>query len=115
MPDHYQDASTLFKALAHPVRLQILDMLRQGEICVCHMEAALDKRQAYVSQQLMILRDANLIDSRRDGRKFFYRITDDAICSLLEVVLGPAKSDPDTLDNCPCPRCVVEFQPDIHA
>ena len=46
------------KAMAHPARLQILDMLRHGEICVCHIERALNKRQAYVSQQLMVLRDA---------------------------------------------------------
>ncbi len=113
MADHYQDASALFKALAHPVRLQILDMLRQGETCVCHMEAALDKRQAYVSQQLMILRDANLIDSRRDGRKFYYRITDDTLYDLLSGVLGPAKNGLDTLNECACPHCAVEYQPDM--
>jgi DNA-binding transcriptional ArsR family regulator len=42
----YDELAIRFKALAHPVRLQILDMLRRGEACVCHMEIALDKRQA---------------------------------------------------------------------
>ena len=45
----YDSLSSLFKALAHPTRLQILDMLRRGELCVCHIETALDKRQAYIS------------------------------------------------------------------
>ena len=48
MAGRYTDATTRFKALAHPIRLQILDMLRGGEVCVCHMEAALGKRQAYI-------------------------------------------------------------------
>jgi DNA-binding transcriptional ArsR family regulator len=42
----YDELALRFKALAHPVRLQILDMLRGGELCVCHIETALDKRQA---------------------------------------------------------------------
>jgi DNA-binding transcriptional ArsR family regulator len=66
----YDDLAARFKALAHPVRLQILDMLRRGEACVCHMETALDKRQAYISQQLMVLRDAGLVDARKDGLQF---------------------------------------------
>ena len=74
---HYDALAVRFKALAHPVRLQILDMLRSGEACVCHMETALGKRQAYISQQLMVLRDAGLVDARRDGLQVFYRLTDD--------------------------------------
>ena len=59
----YDEATIRLKAMAHPVRLQILDMLRGGdEVCVCHMEAALRRRQAYISQQLMVLRDANLVE-----------------------------------------------------
>lgn len=111
----YQDVSRLFKTLAHPVRLQILDMLRQGETCVCHMETALGKRQAYVSQQLMILRDVNLIAARRDGRQVFYRIADDALNAPLEAMLGQAKREIDRLDGCACPHCVVEFEADMHA
>ncbi|MEW6406696.1 MAG: permease [Chloroflexota bacterium] len=44
--------------LMHPARLGILDLLREGEACVCHMEAVFGYRQAYISQQLMVLRDA---------------------------------------------------------
>ena len=67
MVNSYNDTASKLKVMGHPVRLQILDMLRRGETCVCHIEQALDKRQAYISQQLMMLRDAGLVDSRKDG------------------------------------------------
>lgn len=106
MAPSYQDATARFKALAHPVRLQILDMLRGGEVCVCHMEIALGKRQAYISQQLMVLRDAGLVESRKDGLSVFYRLVDDVVLDLLEATFGPADdSAPEVYTRCPCPRC----------
>ena len=106
MTASYQDATVRFKALAHPVRLQILDMLRNGEVCVCHMEIALGKRQAYISQQLMVLRDAGLVESRKDGLSVFYRLVDDVVLDLLEATLGPADDNaPEVLNTCPCPHC----------
>ncbi len=108
MTTHYRDMASRFKALAHPVRLQILDMLRNGEVCVCHMEAALGKRQAYISQQLMVLRNAGLVESRKDGLQVFYRLTDGLTESILNVALGPIQQDAfDVLDSCPCPRCTA--------
>lgn len=65
--DTYKTQSDLLKAISHPARLAILDILRGGEQCVCHIEAALNLRQAYISQQLMTLKDAGLVESRRDG------------------------------------------------
>jgi DNA-binding transcriptional ArsR family regulator len=106
MAAKYEDAAIRFKALAHPVRLQILDMLRSGEVCVCHMETAFGKRQAYISQQLMVLRDAGLVESRKDGLSVFYRLVDDEVSDLLETTLGPADVDgPEVLKTCPCPHC----------
>ena len=106
MAVRYSNAAARFKALAHPVRLQILDMLRGGEVCVCHMETALGRRQAYISQQLMVLRDAGLVESRKEGLSVFYRLVDDVALSLLESALGPTDNDaPDVLKTCPCPRC----------
>jgi ArsR family transcriptional regulator len=62
--DAYEYQAALLKALAHPVRLQILDILRDGEQCVCHIEAVLGLRQAYILQQLMLLRKAGLLADR---------------------------------------------------
>ena len=68
------DLATLFKALAHPKRLAILETLRDAERCVCEIEEALDLRQAYVSQQLTVLREAGLVCYRKDGWNVYYRI-----------------------------------------
>jgi DNA-binding transcriptional ArsR family regulator len=50
----YEQETKLYKSLMHPARLAILDLLREGEECVCHMEATFGYRQAYISQQLMV-------------------------------------------------------------
>lgn len=103
---------SLFKALAHPVRLAILDILRHQEACVCHLEAALDQRQAYISQQIAVLRDAGLIDIHRDGLNNFYYAKHPDLFVMLDharVMLGidaPPQSTPALLERCPCPRCV---------
>lgn len=112
----YQSEAQLFQALAHPVRLRILDILARQEACVCHLTAALGQRQPYVSQQLAALRQAGLVTDRRDGTLIYYRIADDQLAELLDRsrMLVQSLCDqpltfppvPETaLDNCPCPRC----------
>lgn len=104
--DKYEQIVTKLKVMGHPVRLKIIDMLREGEICVCHIERALDKRQAYVSQQLMTLRDAGLVDSRKDGLQVYYRLVDEQVMDLLDLLIGSTTSDELTvLDGCTCPHC----------
>lgn len=104
--NNYDETASKLKVMGHPVRLQILDMLRRGETCVCHIEQTLDKRQAYISQQLMTLRDAGLVDSRRDGLQVYYRLLDDQVVDLLDLLVGPSTSDElDVLDGCHCPSC----------
>jgi DNA-binding transcriptional ArsR family regulator len=75
----------LFKALAHPQRLAILEALRDGERCVCDIEASLGLRQAYVSQQLTVLREAGLVCYRKDGWNVHYRIARPEVYTLLEI------------------------------
>lgn len=105
--DH-QTQAELFKALAHPARLHILTLLRQGEVCVCHIEAALGRRQAYVSQQLMVLRDAGLVASRKSGLQVYYRLADARVEAVLAAVYGPpATGRPPALEGCPCPACAA--------
>ena len=85
MTPKYTAQISRFKALAHPVRLQILDMLRDGEVCVCHMEKVLNKRQAYISQQLMRLREAGLVEDRREGMNVYYRLGPEQLAPLLDL------------------------------
>lgn len=108
MASAYEQLSELFKGLAHPTRLQILDLLREGEMCVCHIEAALNKRQAYISQQLMTLREAGLVDSRRDGLQVYYRLIHPQIMDLLNTMLGTTRETGiRCVEGCPCPSCSV--------
>ena len=105
-----QQEEQLFKVLSHPARLAILDELRQDEACVCHLEAKLGYRQAYLSQQLSVLRDAGMILDRKDGWNVYYRTADEALYEVLDaarVFLKIPEMDLDLapMKDCPCPRC----------
>ena len=93
------------KMMGHPIRLQILQMLRHGETCVCHLEHAIGRSQAYVSQQLMALRDADLVAARKDGLQVYYRLADAEVVKLLGILYGEAESPLEILSDCPCPTC----------
>ncbi|MBN1137842.1 MAG: helix-turn-helix transcriptional regulator [Anaerolineae bacterium] len=100
----YKYGAELFRSLAHPARLQILDELRRAQACVCHLQTVLRRPQAYVSQQLRVLREAELVTDDKDGLLVYYRLSNPRVERLLEEVLGPADG-PTRLPNCPCPRC----------
>jgi len=116
----YEIQSNLLKALAHSTRLAILEILRDGEQCVCHMENTLGLRQAYISQQLMILKQAGLVEPRRDGLNLFYRVTQPEVFNVLDALRSATGlpiaerqyEKPDTA--CPCPKCnaAIEAQMD---
>jgi DNA-binding transcriptional ArsR family regulator len=109
--DSYEIQSNLLKALSHSTRLAILGILRDGEQCVCHIEATLNLRQAYVSQQLMILKQAGLLEFRRDGLNLYYRVVKPEIFNVLDTLSSvtgvPAKMPKHSHANadCPCPKC----------
>ncbi|HEX9334047.1 MAG TPA: metalloregulator ArsR/SmtB family transcription factor [Anaerolineales bacterium] len=110
----YETQSDLLKALSHSTRLAILDILRDGEQCVCHMEAMLGMRQAYISQQLIILKQAGLLESRRDGLNLYYRVIKPEVFNILDTlqsVTGVTTKLPKhkhAKANCPCPKCNVK-------
>jgi len=100
----------IFKVLAHPARLSILEILREGEHCVCHIEACLGYRQAYISQQLMVLRDAGLIQDRRDGLNVFYQVINPDIYPIIDAARSMLNIPDFTLPQkggmiCSCPKC----------
>lgn len=74
-----------FKALAHPIRIQILDCLRNGEKGVNELSEALQIEQANVSQQLAILRVRNIVVGRKSGNNVYYSVSDRTIFKLLDV------------------------------
>jgi ArsR family transcriptional regulator len=64
--DISKEIAFLLRVLGQPERLSILLLIGKGEACVCHLEAALGLRQAYISQHLMALREANIVIARRN-------------------------------------------------
>jgi len=74
-----------FKALAHPARIKILEMLRTGEKTVGEIQAVLDDEPASASQQLAILRMKSIVVGRKDGSNVFYSVRDPQIFELLDV------------------------------
>lgn len=111
----YKRQAALVKALAHPTRLQILDILGQNEECVCHLTAVLRQRQPYVSQQLMILREAGLVTDRRDGVMVYYRLADPAVTETVRATRALLRANGQAVEfpaiptlpveGCPCPHC----------
>ncbi len=81
----------VFAALSHPVRLEIVAMLSQGERCVCEIEPHFSQERSVVSRHLSVLENAGLVRSRQVGRRVFYQIVDTRVLALLDVVLDMLK------------------------
>ena len=69
-------ATADLEILAHPIRMQLLDVLarKEGSVCVCDLEAAVPVKQPTVSHHLRLLREASLIHSERRGLYAYYRV-----------------------------------------
>jgi ArsR family transcriptional regulator len=81
----FRPATRFFKALGDETRLRIVALLAHGELCVCHLEAALGLTQPTASRQLAVLRNAGIVDTRRDGPWVYYRLVEqnDSVCERL--------------------------------
>jgi ArsR family transcriptional regulator len=116
----FKRVSEIMKALAHPIRLQILEVLQEeGQACVCHMEARLNQRQAYISQHLSKLREVGLVEAHREGLNVFYALCIPGLDALLEdarqLAIEAARADGVELtfapirkispEKCNCPKC----------
>jgi DNA-binding transcriptional ArsR family regulator len=114
-----------FNALAHPARIEILELLRDGEACVCHIQAMLDQRQAYVSQHLNVMRRAGLVACRKEGLRVYYHTRNPQVYEILDhvktVLLAsgqwePGQTSPVELPRrkqaCNCPQCSSQLATD---
>jgi ArsR family transcriptional regulator len=77
--------SELFKALGHATRIKIIELLTEGELCVCTIYEELEQSQPNISQHLNKLKKANLVQSRKDGLQVFYSIKNDKIIEILDL------------------------------
>ncbi len=107
-------ASNILSVLGNPFRIKLVLALGEQEACVCHLEALLKKRQAFISQHLMALRKAGILRTRRDGKFVYYRLLNPAVLDLIRDAARIAGIDPDkllelenlgTLEQCVCPHC----------
>ncbi len=73
-----------FKALAHPLRISILDALREGELTVNEISQKFAVEAANASQQLAVLRHKNIVTARKEGSSVYYSVTDPAVFKLLD-------------------------------
>jgi DNA-binding transcriptional ArsR family regulator len=80
-----QFKAEFFKALAHPLRIRILDQLRNGEFGVNDLSSRLDVEQSNLSQQLAILRNRNIVATRKEGQNVYYSVRDPELFNLLDV------------------------------
>lgn len=95
MMKNAQRATDFLKALAHEGRLMILCHLAAGERSVTELEQLLSQRQAAVSQQLARLRLEGLVDTRREGKAIYYRLSDGRTREMLELVYEMFCADGD--------------------
>lgn len=81
----HQLKAEFFKTLGHPARIRVLEVLRDGERPVSELIAAVGIEPSHLSQQLGVLRRANLVEARKEGSSVIYSVTDPRIFELLEV------------------------------
>ncbi len=112
----YREQARLLRLMAHPMRLEILSILREADECVCHLSAVLKKPQPYVSQQLAVLRKEGLITDHNEGTYVFYGLADTPAAAqaaaILRVIAPEARSSVAgghrRVAGCNCPKCEAE-------
>ncbi|NUR71689.1 MAG: helix-turn-helix transcriptional regulator [Hamadaea sp.] len=81
----YQAKAEFFKALAHPARIRVLELLSEREHAVSEMLADVGLEPAHLSQQLAVLRRLNLVTTRKEGSAVFYSLVSPQVAELLAV------------------------------
>lgn len=80
-------AVALFHALSDATRLNALELLRGGEMCVCDLQSELDVAQSRLSFHLKVLKDAGLVTDRKEGRWSYYTIVPEALDEAHDLVV----------------------------
>lgn len=80
-----QLVSNVFKALAHPTRIQIIKLLKDGELCVCEILPRIDSEQSNTSQHLNVMKNQGIVESRKDGSKVIYCIKNREVYEMIKL------------------------------
>jgi len=94
-----QDAAETLKAVAHPVRLQIVELLQEGEKSVGEIAQKIGSKQSITSQQLSMMKDREVLECRREGAKVYYRIKNPNIIKLLHCIYKHRENSKETENN----------------
>lgn len=81
-PEDFDSVVRLFSALANPIRSRIVNRLTVGEASVGELAELVGARQPLVSHHLKVLRDAHLVEARKDGQRTMYSLIDDHVASI---------------------------------
>jgi DNA-binding transcriptional ArsR family regulator len=88
-----------FRAIGEPMRIRLLDQLREGEATVGELSEALAASQQNVSKHLAVLADAGILGRRKEGNRVYYRIVDEGVFALCEAVCGSVQEQLRTLSE----------------
>ena len=83
-PKKLENNATLLKSLADPIRLKMIYLLKNGELCVCEILEAMDKSQSTISHHLNMMKKENILLTRKEGKWIYYRLADENIIEILE-------------------------------
>jgi DNA-binding transcriptional ArsR family regulator len=88
-----------FRAIGEPMRIRLLDQLRDGEATVGELSEALAASQQNVSKHLSVLTDSGILGRRKEGNRVYYRIVDEGVFALCEQVCGSVQEQLRTLSE----------------
>jgi len=91
--DRYAVTARIMKAVAQPIRLAILESLREGERCVYDIAKTVGAQRSNVSRHLSVLTSAGILSSRKDGLQVFYRLETPCILNVFTCVRGVIEAD----------------------
>ena len=81
------DLSDMFKIFGDQTRVKILMALESGELCVCDIAAVMDMCQSAISHQLRVLKQSNIVKTRRQGKVVYYSISDDHVKEIFDIAI----------------------------
>jgi len=87
----YEVQAEYFRALSHPVRIKIVNFLKEGKKCVCEIVPYLKEEQSNVSRHLAALKRAGILSSEKKGVSVYYRIQDENVYKILDLALYSVK------------------------
>ena len=111
----YEVKAEFFKTLGHPARIRVLELLRDGERTVGELLGEVGLEQSHLSQQLAVLRRANVIRSHKDGNRVLYTAVDPRIFQLLETAKAIISASLAESDDLLAELALVNFRPSVGA